>query len=130
MKRNLPVFLVLSLVAAAAAQEPSPVDRVVAAHGAGDREALSELAAQDSPDPWILAEELCVRGERNAALAFARAAPRPDTRGLPAYVQSRSGRPGDDSARAAVAKAEATVRGGRHDDALNEGNSTLSSARL
>jgi len=47
---------------------------------------LKPLAAKDDPDPWTVADDLCSRGEFDAAEAFAKAAPRPDTLKLPAYV--------------------------------------------
>ena len=48
---------------------------------------LATLAKRDKPDPWRVAEELVARGEREAALAFAKAAPRKLTARLPAYLE-------------------------------------------
>ncbi len=87
------------------------VDRVLAAAAAKDEAALKALAAKDDPDPWIVADALCARGEGDAAESFAKAAPRKDTEGLPGYVASRRGLPEDlaagDALKAAVAALQA-----------------------
>ncbi|MHC4860159.1 MAG: tetratricopeptide repeat protein [Planctomycetota bacterium] len=63
-------------------------EKVQAAFGAEDQKVLKALAEKDDPDPWLVADELCSRGERDAALAFAEATPGKDTERLPGYVAS------------------------------------------
>src|SRR5262245_45366462 len=88
---------------------PAPVERraptleqaaesVLGAIRGGDSRAVAALGSADDPDPWRVADELLRRGERTAADAFARSAPRPDTEGLAAYVAPRTG-PSDARAR-------------------------------
>ena len=69
--------------------------KAVAAFTAKDASALKELAGKYDPDPWRVADELCARGEHDAAAAFARAAPREDTASLPAYVELLRRKPAD-----------------------------------
>ncbi|MCZ6574710.1 MAG: CHAT domain-containing protein [Planctomycetota bacterium] len=76
-------------------------DRVLEAFKA--KQPLKALAAADQPDPWRVADELSRRGELDAARAFAKAAPRPDTKKLPAYVAGASKRKDEPGARAALA---------------------------
>ncbi len=98
------VFLAL-LASAAAALDPvgEAADTVSAAFRAGDSALLRDLAGKDKPDPWLVAEELCCRGEHDAAEAFARAAPRKDVESLPAHVASRRVRAHDAKAARALA---------------------------
>jgi len=74
---------------------------------------LKQLAAQDKPDPWLVADELCRRGEFDKAEAFAKAAPRKDTEKLPRYIQAQRKRPTTATARKAFA--ESKVAGGAGD---------------
>ena len=46
-------------------------DAVLKAVEATDSAALKALAEKDEPDPWIVADELCYRGEHDTAEAFA-----------------------------------------------------------
>ncbi|MDH3592940.1 MAG: hypothetical protein OER88_13730, partial [Planctomycetota bacterium] len=87
-----PLVIVLLLTSAAFAQDkPKPLtperaaDEVLAAFKATDQAALKALAKRDNPDPWLVADELCARGEHDTAEAFAKAAPRKATEKLPAY---------------------------------------------
>jgi len=64
---------------------------------------LEKLAALDEPDPWLVADELCRRGKFDHAEAFAKAALRPDTRKLPAFVAAQREHPTDSQAREALA---------------------------
>ena len=107
--RNLCAALLVLLFAASlpAQDKPKPdtpeqaADKVLAMLKAkGDLKALAE---RDSPDPWLVTDELCFRGEHDAAEAFARAAPRPDTARLPEYVAAQRERKPDGDARAALA---------------------------
>jgi len=106
-------LLVLVLVVTAHADV---VDDVIAAHKAG--KSLKQLAEKDKPDPWIVADDLCARGEFDAAEAFARAAPRVDTENLPAYVAARRKKPDDPKRRARIAAASAALKAGGPADAL------------
>ncbi len=54
--------------------------------GGGD---LAQAASADNPDPWQVAEALCLLGEFDAAAAFAAAAPRAAVAKLPDYVAAR-----------------------------------------
>jgi len=111
--RNLhAALLVLLFVAPLPAQDkPEPdtpeqaADKVLAAFKAADQKALKALAEKDNPDPWLVADELCFRGEHDAAEVFAKAAPRKDTEKLPAYVASRRGKAPNAAAHKALAAA-------------------------
>jgi len=85
------VFLLLALVATARGEEETPeqaAGKVLAAVGKNDEADLAQLAGRDEPEPWRVAEALLARGERDAALAFARAAARPATEKLPAAIEA------------------------------------------
>ena len=82
--------LLLLLAAVASAQgEPRAADEVLAAFRANDDAALAKLAQRAKPDPWRVADELCYRGEHDAAAAFAGAAKTKALEKLPAYVETR-----------------------------------------
>jgi len=66
---------------------------VLAAFKSNDKVRLEALARLDYPDPWVIADTLLVQGEAAAAMALAKAAPRPDTARLAAHVESRRGQP-------------------------------------
>ena len=114
------VVVLLLVVSVAAQDKPKPkpdtdkqaADKVVAAFTAKDEKTLASLAAKDKPDPWLVADELCFRGEHDAAEAFAKAAPRKDTERLPAYVLSRRGKLPNAEAREALATANKALRAG------------------
>ena len=102
MRRLLTAAIVVLLAGRAASQEkaqPKPDPRtqaassVLAAFKAKDEKALRVLAEQDDPDPWLVVDELCSRGEYDAAEEFAKAAPRTDTAKLPAYVAAQREEP-------------------------------------
>ena len=111
------VVAVLVLMAAAAYADDRTgevADRVTAAFRDGAAAALQRLAAQDHPDPWLVAEELCFRGARDAAAAFAAAAPRAwKLEKLAAYVASRRGEGVDKETRRAL-DAAVRLRMGNH----------------
>ncbi|MFI5402073.1 MAG: tetratricopeptide repeat protein [Planctomycetota bacterium] len=79
---------------------------------------VKALAANDEPDPWLVADELCARGEHDAADAFAKAAPRADVQRLAAYVASRRAKKPDVAARKAVAAANTAFGAGKPAEAL------------
>jgi len=93
-------ILLLAALAAAGPVEDAAEAVLKAYREKGD---LAELGAKDAPDPWLVADELCFRGEHDAAAAFAKAAPRPDTEKLPAYIESQRGKSPDVAAREALA---------------------------
>ncbi len=82
-----PVFA--GLVEARDAEDRAAIERAVAAvrAAAGQPEALAKLAARDQPDPWLVAEALASTGDHDVAIAFAKAAPRPDVARLATYLE-------------------------------------------
>jgi tetratricopeptide (TPR) repeat protein len=93
-------------------------EKALAAFSAGDEAALRALAEKDDPDPWLVADELCARGEHDAAAAFAKAAPRPDTEKLPAYAAAQKGRSPDTVLRDLVPVANRALQAARFEEAL------------
>ncbi len=65
-------------------------DLVIEALASKNGAALSALAGAADPDPWLVAEELCLRGRAEAASGFASAARGVDTEKLAEYVRGRS----------------------------------------
>jgi tetratricopeptide (TPR) repeat protein len=125
----------------AAAQEKldtpeQAADKVLAAFEATDQDALKALAEKDEPDPWIVADELCLRGEHDAADAFARAAARPDTNRLPEYIASRRKVGATPEVREAFASAREAFRSKDYQKALElsrpatGGSDTVAGVRL
>ncbi len=119
------IVCLLSLLGPAAAEDDpkkaSPksltaeqvADAVLKAVKAKDAKALKALAKKDEPDPWLVADELCYRGEHDAARAFAKAAPRVDVEGLPAYVKAWRKRKPDTVERKLLAKMNAALQAGK-----------------
>jgi CHAT domain-containing protein/tetratricopeptide (TPR) repeat protein len=87
-------------------------ERVMAAVAAGDTAVLKALAAEDEPDPWLVADALVRRGAHDAAVAFAKAAPRPDTEALPAHVEARRTRAPDAAEPALLDEVDALLAAG------------------
>jgi len=114
------IALLLPTFAAAGPEEDlrTSADQVVAAFEAKDAPALKALAKEDDPDPWLVADELCARGAHDAAEAFAKAAPRPDTNALPDYVATRRGAADTPESRRAWSRARAAIEAGRATEAL------------
>ena len=118
-------MLLLSAAALAQGKQAKPdtaeqaVDRVVAAFKAKDGEALGALAKRNVPDPWHVVDLLCLRGKREEAEAFAKAASRPDTEKLPAYVTAWKPAADDDGARKARDEALAANRAKAYQEALD-----------
>ncbi|MCZ6463025.1 MAG: hypothetical protein O7A09_01705, partial [Proteobacteria bacterium] len=83
------LFALLAVVAFGADRPGDIADDVLDALREKDTKRLEELAKRDEPDPWLVAEDLCSRGEHAAAAAFAKAAPRRSVARLPAYVERR-----------------------------------------
>jgi len=63
------------------------------AHLANDASALQRLAGRGIPDPWVVADELCGRGEHDAALAFAAVVPSADREDHLACIRSERENP-------------------------------------
>ncbi len=109
------LLLLLLLQAAASGEEAEvgdgPIDgvakRVLAAARADDTKALQALAAQDHPDPWLVADALEARRAHEEARRFALAAPRIDVKGLPAYLATASKRKAPSDVRKRFAAASA-----------------------
>jgi hypothetical protein len=87
MRNDRVALLVLLFAAALAAQDKSKpdtpdraADKVLAALKATDQKTLQVLAAKDSPNPWLVADQLSLRSAHDAAEALAK----DGARGLPA----------------------------------------------
>jgi tetratricopeptide (TPR) repeat protein len=105
------------LPCAALAALPAFADAVSDAAGeaiaaAGDRTVLGRLAQADEPDPWLVADEVCRRGEFDAAIALAGAAPRVRLQGLARYVESARAEPAPEAARKTLEEAAAALAAG------------------
>ncbi len=98
--------------------EDEAVAAVLEAWKTKDEALLRELGSKDEPDPWIVADALCARGEHDAASAFAKASPRPATERLPSYVSLRRGKPDGTAERMTLAAANEAVKGRRFQEAL------------
>ncbi len=131
MRPTLAILILAAAVAPALAQDKPPapappkpmtedeaVAAVLEAWKAKDEPRLKILAARDEPDPWIVADDLCARGEQDAAAAFATAAPRKDTEKLPDYLAAHRARPYDAEARKALDAANAALLAGQWAEAL------------
>jgi len=119
--QNAAVLLILAAVAVAQEKPLTPeqaAKNVLAAIKAEDAAALKSLAEKDNPDPWLVADLLCAEGKHDAALAFAKAAPRKDTEKLPAYVESRRGKADDPAWRKRLAASSAALGTSKFRDAL------------
>ena len=110
--RSVPfaILLLLPFGTAVAGPIEEAADKVLAAIKEGNGAALKALADDTVADPWLVAEELCVRGEYAAATRLATVSPRRDLERLPAYIESRRGKPRDEAAVAALAKSKALLR--------------------
>lgn len=99
------------LLAIAGSVRAAPVegaaDQVLEAVRAGDGEALARQAKADDPDPWLVANALCAKGEFEAAIEFAKAAPRKDVDKLAAWLGTEDARSDQAAARRGLAEAYA-----------------------
>lgn len=102
----------------AAEDEYATADAVVRAFGEKNHAKLTTLAKADKPDPWHVADALCARGHMKTAEAFAKAARRPDTERLPAYVAGFKPASDDDAARRAGGAAYAANKEKNYAEAL------------
>jgi tetratricopeptide (TPR) repeat protein len=91
---------------------------VVKAWEAKDEAQVQALAARDEPDPWLVADAMLVQGAREAAEAFAKAAPRKDVELLPEFVTTWRNAEADKRARTALAKGNAARVADRDAEAL------------
>ncbi len=87
-------------------------DAVASAVTSQDGKELTTLALQDKPDPWLVADLLCYRGNHDAAEAFAKAARRVDVEQLPAHVEAWRKRKPDTAERELLTKMRAALRAG------------------
>ncbi len=76
----------------------------------GDPDALGALIQRTKPDPWLVVEVLCQRGEVEAAKAFAALGRRPAVAKLEAYVLAKGASRKDDPARDQLARFEAALK--------------------
>jgi CHAT domain-containing protein/tetratricopeptide (TPR) repeat protein len=103
------------------ADPPTPeqaADQALAASKAKDAAKLKELASMERPDPWRVVDALLARDAVDVALAYSKASPRPDVVTLPAYVESRRGKPDDADTRRALTTALAALDAKKPADAL------------
>ena len=116
------LLLAAGLARRAGADDPTlakvrqAADAVLQVLEAGDATELGRLAGQDDPDPWQVADELFARARLDAAKSFARAAPRPDVEGLPAYLDTLDGTTDDADLRARLRSAGDANSEQRHTD--------------
>ena len=102
-----------------AAPSPDPAwERVLTAFRAKDEAAIAKVAGETRDDPWLTADELCGRGEGDAADAFARACRRKEFEKRPEYVGSRRAASSDEGQRKAFRAADAALRARKPQDAL------------
>jgi len=109
------LFLLAATLPASGGSVGTAADRVQEALHAGRD--LRPLVAR-GPDPWLVADELCRRGDFDAASAFATAEAGPLTAGLDAYVAARRQRPSRREAYAAFAEAGRALQAGSPKAAL------------
>ncbi|MDJ0523122.1 MAG: CHAT domain-containing protein [Planctomycetota bacterium] len=84
------LLLALGMTAARADDPGEAANQVLDALDRDDAQAVARIARRDPPDPWIVAEELCLADEVDAAHIFAKAAAeRLDAKPLPRYVKQR-----------------------------------------
>ena len=118
----LAVLLLAGRVAAGPDAPPLTADgaakAVAKAWQEKDEGQVKALAAQDDPDPWAVADALLVLGAKEAAEAFAKAAPRKDVERLPAFVAAWGASAHDKAAREAIAKGNAALGAKRFAEAL------------
>ena len=131
MTRTLVLGLVLlPLLAHAEDGALSPeqaADKVLEAVAAKNTKSLQALASALRPDPWLVADELCHRGEHDAARAFATAAAGKAIEALPAYVEQRRTGPPDKEARAVLARVNDALRARNFAQALEAATALESS---
>ena len=131
----LVLLLCLGSTAAADEKQPKPkpltteqaADKVLEAVKAEDEGDLKALAEKNRPDPWLVADLLCYRGEINAAAAFGKAASRVDTEKLPDYIEAWRTREPDKAERELMAAMSAAM-GARQPRKVVGGTASLPSS--
>lgn len=125
MKRLLALGILLLLPALAWADDPptqtpmrseAMAAAVLDAFERGEATALAALVAKDQPDPWLVADALCLQGKREAATAYAKAASRKSTKGLAPYVVGRRDPDSDRAAFKALYELDRALAIGTDDD--------------
>jgi len=91
---------------------------IEAAWNGKDNARVGAFAEEDVPDPRVVVDTLLLRGSREAAEAFAKAAPRKDVERLPDFVAAWSATEADKAAREAIDKTNAARAAKRGADAL------------
>ncbi len=94
-------------------------DQVLQSLGPNHVAALARLAARKDPDRWLVADVLCQRGEQQAAIAFADAAPPPAAQGLRAYVRTQTHVAPNPKLALALIRSEQALMRGDHAGALS-----------
>jgi tetratricopeptide (TPR) repeat protein len=90
---------------------------VVNAWRAKNQAQVRALAAEDAPDPWLVADAVLLLGVPEAAAAFAKASPRKDVERLPEFVAAWSHGDADRKARALLAAGNKELAADRHAEA-------------
>ncbi len=98
--------------AAGPAAAVAAADAYLAALRKKDDPAATKVAERDTPDPWVVADELLARGEREAAKRLAQTKPRLRTEGLVAWVDGSPPKDPDAPLRKALVAAEAFIERG------------------
>jgi tetratricopeptide (TPR) repeat protein len=90
-------MLMLAFVAAATLAGPveDAAEQVARAHADGHAAAVEQLAARRDLDSWLVADELCARGNFDAAEAFAAVVPANVAGKLPACIAAQRAKPTD-----------------------------------
>ena len=109
LHRILPFCLAAHIVCAQDTDELTRrADQAAAAVKVGKADDLRRIAALEEPGVWLVAHELCARGEADIALALAKAASGADAAALPAYVESRRAKGKDEKTRTTLKQARKT----------------------
>jgi len=102
--------LLLFCVSALADRISEAADAVMKARQAG--KGMGAIAARADPDPWLVADALCARGEYEAAEALAEATKGKDFERLPEFVANQKKTPTAKTLRAAYARASVANKAG------------------
>jgi tetratricopeptide (TPR) repeat protein len=110
--RFLPALLLILMAAGSvhaqtAHPEIAAADRVIQLLTAKDDAALKTIAGQEMPDPWWIVDELCGRGDFDAARAFASFVPPARGTGMAEFIERQEQSPIDPAYRAAQRRAKA-----------------------
>ncbi|MDJ0973656.1 MAG: CHAT domain-containing protein [Planctomycetota bacterium] len=126
MRRALCLLLLLALAPLGVeAEDEDPgrtpeqlADAVLAAFETEAEGAMAKLAAEEPPDPWLVADHLVAKGHFDAAIAFAEAMPRPDVAKLPSWIETQRRHPTPELHRKRLAEARAHLAAKRYEEAF------------